>query len=297
MQVHEVRTYRSEEPLPREQQLAWKIAEVAADPVAVEPAVTEMIVNRVIDNAAVAVAALDPPSGRRRPRPGARASRTLPGAAVTGLPARRAGRRRSGRRGRTASRFASSTSTTPSSPPSTPIPATTSRRSSPSRSTAARRAPRSCAAIATGYEIQVDLVAGDLPARAQDRPHRPPRPVGGRRPRHAARPADRGRSTRRSARRCTRRPTTRQCRKGEISTWKAYAPAFAGKMAIEAVDRAMRGEGSPSPIYEGEDGVIAWLLDGPDARYEVPLPEPGEPSGRSSTPTPRSTRPSTRPRR
>src|SRR5690606_13096587 len=33
---------------------------------------------------------------------------------------------------------------------------------------------------------------------------------------------------------------------------------------------------SPSPIYEGEDGVIAWLLGGPDARYTVPLPEAGE---------------------
>ena len=71
--------------------------------------------------------------------------------------------------------------------------------------------------------------------------------------------------------------TTRQSRKGEISSWKAYAPAFAGKMAVEAVDRAMRGEGAPSPIYEGEDGVIAWLLDGPEAEYRVPLPEPGEP--------------------
>jgi 2-methylcitrate dehydratase len=70
---------------------------------------------------------------------------------------------------------------------------------------------------------------------------------------------------------------TRQSRKGEISTWKAHAPAFAGKMAVEAVDRAMRGETSPSPIYEGEDGVIAWLLDGPDATYEVPLPGAGEP--------------------
>ncbi|MEY2850051.1 MAG: hypothetical protein RI885_2718, partial [Actinomycetota bacterium] len=69
---------------------------------------------------------------------------------------------------------------------------------------------------------------------------------------------------------------TRQSRKGEISTWKAHAPAFAGKMAIEAVDRAMRGQTSPTPIYEGEDGVIAWLLDGPDARYEVSLPERGE---------------------
>jgi 2-methylcitrate dehydratase len=70
--------------------------------------------------------------------------------------------------------------------------------------------------------------------------------------------------------------TTRQSRKGLISSWKAYAPAFAGKIAIEAVDRAMRGEGAPSPAYEGEDGVVAWLLDGPRARYAVSLPEPGE---------------------
>ena len=70
---------------------------------------------------------------------------------------------------------------------------------------------------------------------------------------------------------------TRQRRKGEISTWKAHAPAFAGKMAVEAVDRAMRGQTSPAPIYEGEDGVIAWMLDGKDAAYEVPLPGAGEP--------------------
>jgi len=38
----------------------------------------------------------------------------------------------------------------------------------------------------------------------------------------------------------------------------------------------MRGEGAPSPIYEGEDSVIAWVLDGPDAHYQVPLPAPGE---------------------
>ena len=48
-------------------------------------------------------------------------------------------------------------------------------------------------------------------------------------------------------------------------------------MAVEAVDRAMRGQTSPSPIYEGEDGVIAWMLDGPDASYDVPLPDAGEP--------------------
>ncbi len=38
----------------------------------------------------------------------------------------------------------------------------------------------------------------------------------------------------------------------------------------------MRGEGAPNPIYEGEDGVIAWMLGGPDAEYAVPLPAPGE---------------------
>jgi 2-methylcitrate dehydratase len=71
--------------------------------------------------------------------------------------------------------------------------------------------------------------------------------------------------------------STRQSRKGEISSWKAYAPAHAGKLAIEAVDRAMRGEKSPSPIYEGEDSVIAWMLGGKNASYDVPLPAPGEP--------------------
>ena len=70
---------------------------------------------------------------------------------------------------------------------------------------------------------------------------------------------------------------TRQSRKGQITSWKAFAPAFTGKMAIEAVDRAMRGEAAPSPIYEGEDAVIAWMLGGSAAEYEVALPDPGEP--------------------
>ena len=70
--------------------------------------------------------------------------------------------------------------------------------------------------------------------------------------------------------------STRQSRKGEISSWKAYVPGHGAKLAIEAVDRAMRGEKSPSPIYEGEDSVIAWILDGPEAEYHIELPEEGE---------------------
>ena len=56
--THHVRVHRSDENLAREGQLAWHIAEVAADPVAVEPEVVDMIINRVIDNAAVAAASL-----------------------------------------------------------------------------------------------------------------------------------------------------------------------------------------------------------------------------------------------
>ena len=70
--------------------------------------------------------------------------------------------------------------------------------------------------------------------------------------------------------------STRQSRKGEISSWKAFAPSHAGKLAIEAVDRCMRGEGAPSPIYEGEDSVIAYVLSGPEAEYNVPLPNVNE---------------------
>jgi 2-methylcitrate dehydratase len=69
--------------------------------------------------------------------------------------------------------------------------------------------------------------------------------------------------------------STRQIRKGRISSWKASAPGHAGKCAIEAVDRAMRGETAPSPIYEGDYGILAVLLGGAEA--EVSLPHPDQP--------------------
>jgi len=68
MQWHHVKVHASAEKFPREEQIAWKIAKVAADPAGVEPDVAEMIANRVIDNAAVAIAAIN-----RRPAVSARA--------------------------------------------------------------------------------------------------------------------------------------------------------------------------------------------------------------------------------
>ena len=51
MQTYDVSVHAESELLPRDAQLAWKIAEVASDPVAVVGDVTEMIINRIIDNA------------------------------------------------------------------------------------------------------------------------------------------------------------------------------------------------------------------------------------------------------
>jgi 2-methylcitrate dehydratase len=84
---HTVRTHKSAEHLARVDQLAWKIAEVAADPVAVDADVVEMVGNRIIDNASVAAASL-----ARRPVASARAQAEAhpfqPGATVFGLPQR-----------------------------------------------------------------------------------------------------------------------------------------------------------------------------------------------------------------
>ncbi len=67
-----------------------------------------------------------------------------------------------------------------------------------------------------------------------------------------------------------------QARKGQISSWKAAAPAHVGKLAIEAVDRAMRGQTNPVPIYEGVSGLLATLFATPNG-CEIKLPLPGEP--------------------
>ena len=58
VKLHPVRVYSSSEELPRENQLAWKIAEVASEKIAATDAVVDMVINRIIDNASVATASL-----------------------------------------------------------------------------------------------------------------------------------------------------------------------------------------------------------------------------------------------
>ena len=59
MKIHDVRTHPSAAPFPREEELAWKLAMVAADPVPLDADVAEMIGNRIVDNASVAMAAIN----------------------------------------------------------------------------------------------------------------------------------------------------------------------------------------------------------------------------------------------
>ncbi|WP_104091888.1 MmgE/PrpD family protein [Arthrobacter sp. GMC3] len=271
---HNVRVYKSEENLPREGQLAYKIAKVAADPVAVTPEVTEMIINRVIDNASVAIASLN-----RGPIVAARAqalshapSSGGAGASVFGITEKVSPEWAAWANGVAVREldYHDTFLAAEYSHPGDNIPPilAVAQHTGASGADLVR-------AIATGYEIQVDLVkAICLHAHKIDHvAHLGPSAAAGigtllnLEVETIFQAVGQGLHT---------TTATRQSRKGEISTWKAHAPAFAGKMAVEAADRAMRGQTSPVPIYEGEDGVIAWMLDGPDAAYNVPLPADGE---------------------
>ncbi len=273
MKLHDVTVHPEADRLAREDQLAWKIAAVASDPVAVEPAVVEMIGNRIIDNASVAMAAINrhPVATARaqalaHPRPG--------GATVFGCAADvRVHAEWAAWANGTAVReldYHDTFLAAEYSHPGDNIPPILATAQQTGRDGAAL-----VRAIATGYEIQVNLVrAICLHAHKIDHvAHLGPSAAAGIGTLLGL-PTEVIYQAVQQALHVT--TATRQSRKGEISSWKAYAPSHAGKLAIEAVDRAMRGEGSPSPIYEGEDSVIAWMLDGKSAHYQVPLPEPGE---------------------
>lgn len=273
MILHDVKVHPSKDNLKREDQLAWKIAGVAADKVAVQKDVAEMIVNRIIDNASVAIAAIN-----RRPVVSARdmalGHPAKGGATVFGVaPGKRVSPEWAAWANGTAVRELDMHDTflaADYSHPGDNIPPVLAVAQAMEKS--GRDLIRG---IATGYEIQIDLVrAICLHAHKIDHiAHLCPAQAAGIGTLLGLKQDVIYQAVQQAVHVSF---TTRQSRKGEISSWKAYAPAHSGKLAVEAVDRVMRGEGAPSPIYEGEDSVIAWLLDGPDAHYQVPLPGPGE---------------------
>jgi len=302
---HHVKVYPSKTPLPKADQLAWKIASVATDNAALDPTASEMVINRIIDNASVALAAINrqpvanartqalahprPSSGTGVPPVRSKQNPSIPNEKFTvGTPVPRLG-------GATLfglpddqrfdcewAAWANGVAVRELDMHDTFLAADYSHPGDniPPLLAVAQQCGCTGAQLLRGllvaYEIQMNLVrAICLHAYKKDHiAHLCPSAAAGI---GAMLGLDTDTIYQAVQQAVHVGFSTRQSRKGEISSWKAYAPAHAAKLAIEAVDRAMRGEKSPSPIYEGEDSVIAWMLGGKDTSYDVPLPAPGQP--------------------
>ncbi len=268
-----VKVYPSKLRLKKEDQLAWKIAEIASDNAPLNEKVIDMVINRLIDNAAVAIA-----STERKAVISARdMALTHPrdnGATIFGVnSSKRFHCEWAAWANGTAVReldFHDTFLAADYSHPGDNIP--------PILAVAQQKKLSGVdliRGIITGYEVQVNLVKGIClhEHKIDHIAHLGPSVAAGL---GSLLKLDTEIIYQSIQQALHTTISTRQSRKGEISSWKAFAPSHAGKLSIEAVDRAMRGEGSPSPIYEGEDSVIAYVLSGKKAKYIVPLPNINE---------------------
>ena len=268
-----VKVYPSASKLKKQKQLAWKIAEIASDKASLNEEAIDMVINRIIDNASVAIASFN-----RKPVISARemalAHPRKNGATIFGINSKKKfDCEWAAWANGTAVReldFHDTFLAADYSHPGDNIPAMLAVAQQKKMS--GRDLIRG---IITGYEVQVNLVKGIClhEHKIDHIAHLGPSVAAGLGSLLKLNTDTIYQSVQQALHTTV---STRQSRKGEISSWKAFAPAHAGKLAIETVDRCMRGEGAPSPIYEGEDSVIAYVLSGPKAKYNVPLPNINE---------------------
>ena len=273
MILHKVKVYPSKTKLPKKKQLAWKIAEIASDNAKLNNKSIEMVINRIIDNSSVAVASLNRKSVISS-REMALAHPKKNGATLFGVNSKlKFHCEWAAWSNGTAVReldFHDTFLAADYSHPGDNIPPLIA---------VAQQQKKSgldlLRGIITAYEVQVNLVKGIClhKHKIDHIAHLGPSVAAGIGSMLKLNTETIYQAIQQSLHTTV---STRQSRKGEISSWKAYAPAHAGKLAIEAVDRVMRGEGAPSPIYEGEDSVIARILDGKKALYKIPLPKKNE---------------------
>ena len=268
-----VKVFTSKSKLKKKNQLAWKIAEIASDKAPLNEEAIDMVINRIIDNASVAVASLE----RKSVISAREMALTHPrknGATIFGV--------NSNHRFHCEwAAWANSTAVRELDFHDTFLAADYSHPGDniPPILAVAQQKKISgmdlIRGIITGYEIQVNLVKGIClhEHKIDHIAHLGPSVAAGL---GSLLNLDTETIYQSVQQALHTTISTRQSRKGEISSWKAFAPAHAGKLSIEAVDRAMRGERSPSPIYEGEDSVIAYILSGKKAKYSVPLPKVNE---------------------
>ena len=273
MIIHKVKVYPSKISLPKKKQLAWKIAEIASDNSKLNNKSVDMVINRIIDNASVAIASLN--------RNAVISSREMAlkhprknGANLFGINSNiKVDCEWAAWSNGTAVReldFHDTFLAADYSHPGDNIP--------PLLAVAQQKKISGInliKGILTAYEVQVNLVKGIClhKHKIDHIAHLGPSVAAGIGTMLKLKTETIYQSIQQALHTTI---STRQSRKGQISSWKAFAPAHAGKLAIEAVDRAMRGEGAPSPIYEGEDSVIARILDGKKALYKIPLPKKNE---------------------
>ena len=268
-----VKVHPSSSNLKKNDQLAWKIAEIASDKAKINNDAIEMVINRIIDNASVAIASFN-----RKPVISARemalAHPRKNGATVFGLNSKI-------KVNCEWAAWANGTAVRELDYHDTFLAADYSHPGDNIPPILAVAQQSKCSGmdlirgILTGYEIQVNLVKGIClhEHKIDHIAHLGPSVAAGLGSLLRLKTENIYQSIQQALHVTV---STRQSRKGEISSWKAFAPAHAGKLAIEAVDRCMRGEGAPSPIYEGEDSVIAYVLSGPKKKYIVPLPKINE---------------------
>jgi len=269
-----VKVHPSKANLKKKDQLAWKIAEIASDKAKINKDAVEMVINRIIDNASVAIA-----SYNRKPVTSARqmalAHPRKNGANVFGLSSKI-------KVDCEWAAWANGTAVRELDYHDTFLAADYSHPGDNIPPILAVAQQKRCngmdliRGILTGYEVQVNLVKGIClhEHKIDHIAHLGPSVAAGLGSLLRLKDQTIYQSVQQALHVTV---STRQSRKGEISSWKAFAPAHAGKLAIESVDRCMRGEGAPSPIYEGEDSVIAYVLSGPGKKYLVPLPRVNEP--------------------
>ena len=268
-----VKVYSSASKLKKENQLAWKMAEIASDDASLNEKAVDMVINRIIDNAAVAIASFERKSVVTA-RDMALTHPRKDGATVFGINSeQRFHCEWASWANGTAVReldFHDTFLAADYSHPGDNIPPilAVAQQKNLSGMDLIR-------GIITGYEIQVNLVKGIClhEHKIDHIAHLGSSVAAGLGSLLKLNTETIYQSIQQALHTTI---STRQSRKGQISSWKAFAPAHAGKLAIEAVDRSMRGEGAPSPIYEGEDSVIAYVLSGPKAKYIVPLPKVNE---------------------
>ena len=264
-----VKVHSSKSKLKKKDQLAWKIAEIASDNSSLNEESIDMVINRIIDNSAVAIASLERKSVISA-RDMALAHPRENGATIFGI--------NSNKRFHCEwAAWANGTAVRELDYHDTFLAADYSHPGDniPSILAVAQQKNLSgvdlIRGIITAYEVQVSLVKGIClhEHKIDHIAHLGPSVAAGL---GSLLNLDTEIIYQSIQQALHTTISTRQSRKGEISSWKAFAPSHAGKLSIEAVDRAMRGEGSPSPIYEGEDSVIAYILSGKKAQYTVPLP-------------------------